>query len=216
MGNLVGVNPPPTTATESEIRGRRIFHLGRCFTGWLSLLCFLLVLVPWPAAGATTPMPPAPNAPQMPDESHRLLAAHAAQSHGLVGDLTRPARRGSPAAGTPGIPTQTSTGRSRRSGPISARVSSAPGRPLTGPWMPRSLATTTRRTSTSGGPCTCWVTWPRRLTPTSTPTCHPLTAIPTSSGSTRMNWPTPMPGSPSIPLDLGGTYRSRTCPPGLS
>jgi hypothetical protein len=87
MGNLVGVNPPPTTATESEIRRPRIFHLGRCFTGWLSLLCFLLVLVPWPAAGATTPMPPAPNAPQMPDESHRLLAAHAAQSHGLVGDL---------------------------------------------------------------------------------------------------------------------------------
>ena len=54
--------------------------------GWLPLFCLLVALVPWPAASAATPMPQAPNAPQMPDGSHRLLASHAAQSHGLAGD----------------------------------------------------------------------------------------------------------------------------------
>ncbi len=86
MGNLAGMIPQPTTARESEHQLPQAQHLGRCLMGWLPVFCLLVVLVPWPAAGATGPVPQEPNAPQMPDESHRLLAAHAAQSHGLTGD----------------------------------------------------------------------------------------------------------------------------------
>ena len=74
------------TATASENQLRWVLHLRRCIPGWFPALSLLLILVPWPASGADPPMPQAPNAPQMPDESHRLLAAHAAQSHGLAGD----------------------------------------------------------------------------------------------------------------------------------
>jgi hypothetical protein len=43
----------------------------------------LLGLVPWAAAGQDPPKPETPSAVEMPDQSHRLLAEHAAQSHGL-------------------------------------------------------------------------------------------------------------------------------------
>jgi hypothetical protein len=51
------------------------------------IVCLILSLSTWPAAG-DTPLPPtAPLGPEMPDESHRLLAGHAALSHGLAGPL---------------------------------------------------------------------------------------------------------------------------------
>jgi len=48
----------------------------------LSLAAVLLALS-LPAAAQPPPIQDPPRTPQMPDESHRLLAAHAAQSHGL-------------------------------------------------------------------------------------------------------------------------------------
>ena len=47
----------------------------------------LLALVPWAAAGQGPSTPETPAAVEMPDESHLLLAAHAAQSHGLDATL---------------------------------------------------------------------------------------------------------------------------------
>jgi hypothetical protein len=51
------------------------------------LFCLNLALGPWPVAGAAPLLHHAPLAPDMPDESHRLLAEHAAQSHSLTGSL---------------------------------------------------------------------------------------------------------------------------------
>ena len=64
----------------------------------LSAMFLALGLVPWAAAGQGpprlasaigegSPTPGAPSAVEMPDESHRLLAEHAAQSHGLDASL---------------------------------------------------------------------------------------------------------------------------------
>ena len=50
-------------------------------------MLLLLALVPWAAAGQGPPTPETPAAVEMPDESHLLLAAHAAQSHGLDATL---------------------------------------------------------------------------------------------------------------------------------
>ncbi|MFN2291748.1 MAG: hypothetical protein ACK2UC_11195 [Anaerolineae bacterium] len=47
------------------------------------LLFIALVTVFWPVTGGTSSAQRTPAAPEMPDESHRLLAAHAAASHGL-------------------------------------------------------------------------------------------------------------------------------------
>jgi hypothetical protein len=86
MGNLKDLISPLAAASASENRLPRVLHLGRGSIGWLLFLCLLLILVPSPVVGATTPVPQAPSTPEMPDGSHRLLAAHAAQSHGLAGD----------------------------------------------------------------------------------------------------------------------------------
>jgi hypothetical protein len=53
----------------------------------LILFLLLLGIVPWAAAGQGPPTPAALTAVEMPDESHRLLAEHAAQSHGLGATL---------------------------------------------------------------------------------------------------------------------------------
>lgn len=53
--------------------------------GSLLVLCLLFVPSPWLVAEDVPVTEQAPLAPEMPDESHRLLAGHAAQSHGLTG-----------------------------------------------------------------------------------------------------------------------------------
>lgn len=86
MDNLAGVTCMPDRVAVSQSRLVWVLHRARCILGWFPVLCLLLFLVPWPASGAAASVPQVPNTPQMPDESHRLLAAHAAQSHGLTGD----------------------------------------------------------------------------------------------------------------------------------
>lgn len=49
----------------------------------LPILCLLLTFGPWPGGEKTPSALQSPEAPEMPDESHRLLAEHAAGSHGL-------------------------------------------------------------------------------------------------------------------------------------
>jgi hypothetical protein len=51
---------------------------------WLPALCLWLALVPWSRI-SPLPLQQAPSRPEMPDESHRLLAEHSAVSHGLSG-----------------------------------------------------------------------------------------------------------------------------------
>lgn len=53
--------------------------------GSLLVLCLLFVPSPGLVAEDASVAEQAPLAPEMPDESHRLLAGHAAQSHGLTG-----------------------------------------------------------------------------------------------------------------------------------
>ena len=53
----------------------------------LLLLSVALATILWPAPGETSSAQRTPTAPEMPDESHRLLAAHAAASHGLPATL---------------------------------------------------------------------------------------------------------------------------------
>ena len=55
--------------------------------GTLPVLGLLLLLGAWPVVGGASRDSPQPLTPEMPDESHRLLAEHAALSHGLAGDL---------------------------------------------------------------------------------------------------------------------------------
>jgi hypothetical protein len=50
----------------------------------LLISCLLFFTIFWPQPGSTSAGQPTPTAPEMPDESHRLLAAHAAESHGLA------------------------------------------------------------------------------------------------------------------------------------
>ena len=50
----------------------------------LIVLCLLLALLSWPGASRARRLQPAPSSPDMPDGSHRLLAGHAAASHGLA------------------------------------------------------------------------------------------------------------------------------------
>ena len=53
--------------------------------GSLLVLCLLFVPSPWLVAEDAPVTEQVPLAPEMPDESHRLLAGHAAQSHGWSG-----------------------------------------------------------------------------------------------------------------------------------
>jgi hypothetical protein len=58
-----------------------MIEIRRC----LLLVSLVVVIVLWLVAGELSSAQDTPTAPEMPDESHRLLAAHAAASHGLVG-----------------------------------------------------------------------------------------------------------------------------------
>jgi hypothetical protein len=54
---------------------------------WLAAVWVLVALVPWPGAASRFPGKRSGLGPDMPDESHRLMAGHAALSHGLSGEL---------------------------------------------------------------------------------------------------------------------------------